>query len=273
MRYKATLGAKLARSQTFTFSDGLALACAAVLLFSVPTRLGPNPVVLSAGDLVSSLALTAAFALAAWAARGVDTGGAVAGFAVAFAFAARDHRIFWVLLLVFALTLSATHAGKPRKQELRAAEDSRGRSASQVMANLGLAGCLAALAISGWQVLALAALAEAAADTCSSEIGMAFPGRTVLLTSGKPVPAGVDGGVSLHGTISALAAAGIVALAGFVSGLVPARPALAVALAGVLGMLVDSVLGALFERRGLLTNDLVNLLSTAAAAGMAWAMR
>jgi uncharacterized protein (TIGR00297 family) len=267
------LGAQLARSRTFTLSDGLALACAAVLLFAVVAHLGPNPVVLSAAHLVSSLALTAAFALAAWVARGVDTGGAVAGLAIAFAFATRDHRIFWVLLLVFALTLSATHAGKPRKQELRTAEDSTGRSASQVMANLGLAGFLAALAPGGWQLLALATLAEAAADTCSSEIGMAFPGRTVLLISGKPVPAGVDGGVSLLGTISALAAAAIVALAGFVSGLVPASQALAVALAGVLGMFVDSLLGALLERRGLLTNDLVNLLSTTAAAGMAWVMR
>jgi uncharacterized protein (TIGR00297 family) len=270
---QATLGAKLARSQTFTFSDGLALVCAAGLLVFVCARLGPNPVVLSAGRLVSSLALTAAFALAAWVARGVDSGGALAGFAIAFAFAARDHRIFWVLLLVFALTLSATHAGKPRKQELLTAEASTGRSASQVMANLGLAGFVAALATSGWQLLALAALAEAAADTCSSEIGMAFPGRTVLLTNGKPVPAGVDGGVSLLGTTAALAVAAIVAVAGLVSGLVPARQALAVALAGVLGMLVDSLLGALFERRGLLTNDLVNLLSTSAAAGMAWAMR
>jgi uncharacterized membrane protein len=35
-------------------------------------------------------------------------------------------------------------------------------------------------------------------------------------------------------------------------------------------MLVDSVLGAVLERRGYLNNDLVNLLGTASAAGMAW---
>jgi uncharacterized membrane protein len=33
---------------------------------------------------------------------------------------------------------------------------------------------------------------------------------------------------------------------------------------------VDSLLGALLERRGWLTNDLVNLLSTAVAVGIAW---
>lgn len=275
MRYKQSsllVGAKLARSQTFTLSDGLALACAAAILISVAAHLGPSPAMLSAGGLAWALAFTAAFAAGAWLARGVDLGGALAGFAVAFVFAARDHRMFWALLLVFALTLSATHAGKPRKQELRTAEASSGRSASQVMANLGVAGLVVALAPAGWQLLALAALAEAAADTCSSEIGMAFPGRTVLVTSGKPVSAGVDGGVSLLGTTAALAAAAIVALAGRVSGLLSPRQAVAVACAGALGMLIDSLLGALFERRGLLTNDLVNLLSTAAAVGIAWAM-
>ena len=44
-------------------------------------------------------------------------------------------------------------------------------------------------------------------------------------------------------------------------------------LAGFFGTVVDSLLGAVFERRGLLDNDLVNLLSTAAAVGMAWGLR
>jgi uncharacterized membrane protein len=41
-------------------------------------------------------------------------------------------------------------------------------------------------------------------------------------------------------------------------------------LAGFLGTMADSLLGALFERRGWLDNDLVNLFSTAAAVGVAW---
>jgi uncharacterized membrane protein len=43
-----------------------------------------------------------------------------------------------------------------------------------------------------------------------------------------------------------------------------------VVLSGFLGTVVDSLLGATLERRGWLTNDLVNLLSTGAAAAMAW---
>jgi uncharacterized membrane protein len=61
-----------------------------------------------------------------------------------------------------------------------------------------------------------------------------------------------------------------IALAAGIAGLVSTRQTAVVAGAGFLGTLVDSLLGALIERRGWLDNDLVNLLSTAAAAGVAW---
>jgi uncharacterized protein (TIGR00297 family) len=155
--------------------------------------------------------------------------------------------------------------GKRRKQALQLAEGSRGRSASQVMANLSVAGLIVAIAPQSWPLLALAALAEAAADTSSSEVGTALPGKTVLLTSWKSVAPGVDGGVSIMGTFAALMAAAIVALAAVLLKLTSSQYAVAVMFAGFLGSLIDSFLGALLERRGLLSNDLVNLLSTAAA--------
>lgn len=224
------------------------------------------------GSGFAALRITVAFAFAALLAHGVDLSGALAGSAIAFVLAARDLRIFWVLLLVFAVTLAATRLGQSRKHKLHTAEPPRGRSASQVMANLGVAGMVVALAPAGWQLLALAALAEAAADTCSSEFGMAFPGRTVLLTNMKPVAAGIDGGVSLHGTAAAVAAASVVALLARISGLVATHQASTIVSAGVVGMLIDSLLGALLERRGYLNNDLVNLLGTAGAVGIAWGL-
>lgn len=248
-----------------------AAAIVAIFLYRAPHSF-PYP---NSGGVFSigwPLIITVAFAVAARLARGVDLSGALAGSAIAFVLAARDLRMFWALLLVFAITLAATRVGRSRKRQLRAAEPSRGRSASQVMANLGVAGLLVALAPAAWQLLALAALAEAAADTCSSELGMAFPGRTVLLTSMKPVTPGVDGGVSLHGSAAAVIAAILVALLAHASGLVSGRHAAIIVYAGVLGMLFDSLLGALMERRGLLNNDLVNLLSTVGAVGLAWTM-
>jgi len=213
---------------------------------------------------LAALAITAVFALLAWFAGGVNLSGALAGSAV------RDLRMFLALLMVFVVTLVATRVGYARKQQLRAAEPAGGRTAAQAMANLGIAALIVAIAPAGWPVLALAALAEAAADTGSSEIGMAFPGKTVLITTLKPVAAGTDGGISLVGTVAALLGAAAVAMVAVVSHLVPAMAAVPIIGAGFFGTLVDSLLGAIFERRGKLDNDLVNLFSTAATAGVAW---
>ena len=227
----------------------------------------------SGNQLYLASATTVAFAIGARMLRGVSTSGALAGAAVAFIFviARHDLLLFWVLLVVFLVTLAATRAGKSRKQEIKVAEG--GRSASQVMANLGIAALLVAIpSIASAHLLALAALAEVAADTTSSEIGAAFSGRTVLITSWKDVPAGTDGGISLKGTAAGILAALITAACAAVLGLVRGPEMLILVGAATGGMMVDSALGGTLERRGYLNNDVVNLLSTAAAAGIAWMM-
>jgi uncharacterized protein (TIGR00297 family) len=246
---------------------GLALVLLAVFIAVSFPKLTAAP-----RTILVPLGITLVFAVVAWFARGVNLGGALAGSVIAFILAAREIRMFYLLLAVFVITLAATRLGSRRKQQLRIAEPARGRSASQVMANLGVAGLIAALAPPGWTVLALGALAEAAADTSSSEVGLAFPGKTILITTWKTVAPGVDGGITLHGTAAALAAAVIVALAARFSGLLSGHQAAIVIYAGFLGSLADSLIGALLERHGWLNNDQVNLLSTAAAAAIAWLM-
>lgn len=247
----------------------LAFAAAIVTVFELLHHAEFPP---SEKSFLYALAITLVFALLAWFAGGVNLSGALAGSAVAFIMAVRDLRMFLALLMVFVVTLAATRIGYTRKQQLRTAEPSGGRTAAQAMANLGIAALVVAVAPAGWPVLALAALAEAAADTGSSEIGMAFPGKTILITTLKPVPPGTDGGISLFGTVAAVLSAAAVALVAVVSHLVPAAAAVPIIAAGVFGTLVDSLLGAIFERRGLLDNDLVNLFSTAATVGVAWVL-
>jgi uncharacterized protein (TIGR00297 family) len=260
---------RLSNSRPFSPADTLALAFAAAIL-AIFELLHHSEFPASGSRFLTALAITGGFALLAWFAGGVNVSGALAGSAVAFIMAVRDLRMFLALLVVFAVTLAATRIGYARKQQLRAAEPPGGRTAAQAMANLGIAALVVAAAPAAWPVLALAALAEAAADTGSSEIGMAFPGRTLLITTLRPVPAGTDGGVSAFGTVAALLGAAAVALTAAVAGLVSARQAGMIAIAGFLGTLADSLLGALLERRGWLNNDLVNLLSTTATAGIAW---
>jgi uncharacterized membrane protein len=69
-----------------------------------------------------------------------------------------------------------------------------------------------------------------------------------------------------------MAAAVVGVTAGLVH-LVPWKTVGVIAAVGTVGMLTDSLLGALLERRGLLGNNAVNLLGTLFAAGLAlvWA--
>jgi uncharacterized protein (TIGR00297 family) len=222
--------------------------------------------------LVAAL-VTLAFAGAARLLRGVTTTGAIAGAAVCFVlYACCGAGAFAVLGSVFVLTWGATRLGYQRKQRLGLAERRSGRKASQVTANLAISGTCAAVYFythrCGFLVGMVAALAEAAADTVSSEIGQASGHVARLITTWEKVPAGTDGGISWEGTAAGIGAAGIICLICQGVGLLPWRSAIAAAGAGVIGMLADSCLGALLERRQKLNNDLVNLCSTAIAAGL-----
>jgi uncharacterized protein (TIGR00297 family) len=80
------------------------------------------------------------------------------------------------------------------------------------------------------------------------------------------VPAGTDGGVSWAGTMAGTAAASVVSLVCVLTGLVPTKW-LGISIAGAIaGMIADSYLGALLERRKLLNNNAVNFLGTLVAA-------
>lgn len=216
--------------------------------------------------------VTLAFALLGYLIRGVSRSGAAAGAVACFVlFAAVGPGALAALLFLFVITWLATRMGRTRKLLLGTAERSGGRTASQVFANLGIA-CVCSVmhATRGWTVLAMsAALAEAAADTVSSEVGQAFHESARLITTFQPVPAGTNGGITLAGTLAGALAAGCVSLVCAATGLLTLRQLWATTAFGVLGMLIDSHLGALVERRGWLRNDAVNFFSTTAAALMA----
>lgn len=268
-QHNAVTGTRF-RKRSSPAADGVALFGAAVLLGMTLWFHRTGGTV----HLYGVLATTVAFALLARLVHGVNTSGALAGAMVAFVVASRDLKIFWVLLFVFFVTLAATRAGAQRKRYLRMAEADSGRSASQVIANLGIAALVLAIpAFSSAYLLALAGLAEVAADTTSSEIGTAFSSKTILITTWKRVPPGTDGGISWTGTAAGMIAALMIAAGAVALGSVSSSAALVIACAGTAGMLVDSLLGAVIEQRGYLNNDLVNLLSTAAAAFVAWVLR
>ncbi|MFO8114035.1 MAG: DUF92 domain-containing protein [Halorubrum sp.] len=116
------------------------------------------------------------------------------------------------------------------------------------------------------------ATATAMADTLSSEIGGLFDGPR-LVTTLRRVEPGTDGAITWQGEVAGLAGAllvgGIAAVGMPVGGLVVGGGI--VVLAGVVGMTVDSLLGASIEgdRVG---NQAVNFLATLAGAAVAVAL-
>ena len=216
------------------------------------------------------------FAILARAMGSVTGGGAVAGIVVAFLLMlVAGFTGFVPLLTVFLLTVMSTACGRKRKQRLGVAERRKGRKASQVLANLGAAAICVVPVIWFPQleefllVAAAAALAEAAADTVSSELGQATARAAYMITNFRDVPIGTDGAVSIEGTLSGCVAACIVAWVSAVVGFVEWHWTPTIAFAAIGGMLLDSIIGATWERSGKVGNDAVNFISTVFAADVA----
>lgn len=100
-----------------------------------------------------------------------------------------------------------------------------------------------------WYIIAVASLAVANADTWATEIGtLTDRFRTLMITNFKPVPAGVNGGVSVNGTLaSILGSILIAAVYGGIAGRVDTLDFLIISICGVLGCIADSYFGALVQ--------------------------
>lgn len=178
----------------------------------------------------------------------------------------------FVLMTAFFLMGTIATGWQRRLKEVRAGiRESGPRTAMQVLANAGIAGILAALALAfpdsryHWTLGLAAAFSSAASDTLSSELGTVYGRRFYHILTLKPDLAGKNGVVSLEGMIWGVAGSVLVALA--YCGLEGRGPEfLWIIVAGTAGNLTDSVLGAWLENRGVIGNDAVNLLNTLAAA-------
>ncbi|MEF8773354.1 MAG: DUF92 domain-containing protein, partial [Halobacteriales archaeon] len=141
-----------------------------------------------------------------------------------------------------------------------------GNSAIALLALLGYTGAEAANMPAPVFVFAFAgALATAMSDTLSSEIGGVYDDPR-LITTLDPVDPGTDGGVTWQGVAAGTAGAALIAgLSAGLFGPVGGVGAVVVLAAGVVGMNVDSVLGATLEG-GLVGNQSVNFLATLSGA-------
>jgi uncharacterized protein (TIGR00297 family) len=241
-----------------------------------------------------TLGLSGLLGLITWQVRAATPGAAATGVAITGSLMFSTivfpyepwHTALLPVLAVSLLAFAATRVGRRKKERLGTAEARRGRAAPQIAANLGVAAVVATGPFQSWLldtrwslhaarggvsllVLAVAALAEAGADTVSSEIGQVLGGRPRMITTLRAVEPGTDGAVSVAGTLAGVVAACLVAGVGTWA-LRGNERFFAVSSGGaVFGLLFDSLLGATLEERGWLNNDAVNFLSTASAAAFA----
>jgi uncharacterized protein (TIGR00297 family) len=218
---------------------------------------------LSAITILVAYAIAALIGYAGYRARALTTDGAIAACLVGgtvFGFGGLGCAVLLVLFFASSSALSSFKSGDARKQQASQTFEKGGRrDAAQVLANGGIA-ALAALLMGLFGIPALlgafvGALAAATADTWGTEIGVLSRSQPRLVSTGRIVPAGTSGGVTLLGSGAAMAGAGLMGIAAALLALLPVFPAAATAgqllslipaalLGGTAGMLADSLLGA-----------------------------
>jgi uncharacterized protein (TIGR00297 family) len=273
--------------------------------------LGPELLQLIAGLTLSALSALIAFRKHALTASGAA--GAILVGTLTFGFGGWAWGLVLVAFFVLSSVLSRYRHTDKRELTDKFLKGSR-RDLGQVLANGGAAAIIS-LFYSSYPTSALlaaflGAVATVNADTWGTELGVLSPTPPRLITTGRRVPAGTSGGITLLGTAASTLGALFIGLVGYlllcVSAVVVENSPLELSwiiptalFSGLLGSLFDSLLGATVQgiyycaacdaeteqqthRCGLrtnhlrgwrwLNNDVVNLLSSVAGAALAVAI-
>jgi len=167
-----------------------------------------------------------------------------------------------ILIFVFLiLGLAFTRYKHQYKKEIKVYEGTR--TIRNVVSNGVVPFVMAAFGNYGGFI---GSIATATADTMASEVGITSTPR--LITTLKKVPPGTDGGISLIGTAAGIFGAGIIGISAYLLGIFPdpVKTLEIAVISGTIGCFVDSILGAVLERKKYLNNEQVNLIATVCGA-------
>jgi uncharacterized protein (TIGR00297 family) len=162
-----------------------------------------------------------------------------------------------VLLVTFFVSSTVLSHYKESLKESLSEKFSKGhrRDLAQTLANGGAAALLVLANLAWphplWGAALAGALATVNADTWATELGVLSRTRPRHILTGQPVETGTSGGVTLVGTLAALAGAALIAAVACTFSLLLGQPFslsflffLSATFAGLLGSLFDSLLGA-----------------------------
>jgi uncharacterized protein (TIGR00297 family) len=185
--------------------------------------------------------------------RTLSPSGAVAGVVVGTISLAAGWSWGVLLLSLFTTASALSRVGEATKTARLGAVLEKGheRDAGQVLANGGVL-ALAALGqlvapSPAWFAIGAGAIAASTADTWATEVGTLAKKEPVSILSGKRVPAGTSGGITLPGTIAGSLGALFIAAEATLANWPVSLAAAAVG--GMAGAVTDSVLGATFQER------------------------
>ncbi|MCD6434146.1 MAG: DUF92 domain-containing protein [Candidatus Diapherotrites archaeon] len=152
-------------------------------------------------------------------------------------------------------------------RKIRKARPHPRRALGNVIGNGGAA--LVAL-FAGSEIAFVGALSAALADTFSSEIGLLSKTKPRLITKPwKKVRPGTDGGVTLLGFAAAVVGATVIVSIALMLRITYMKYAWALIMIGIIGSIIDSIIGDIFERKGLLNNTAVNFIASGCAGLLA----
>jgi uncharacterized protein (TIGR00297 family) len=180
---------------------------------------------------------------------------------------------FMLLLAFYLLGGGFTRYGYARKAKLGIAQSHGGmRGYKNVYSNslvpLILAICYGVYRNEIFIYAFIASVATANGDTLASEIGETSRSKPRMITTLRETEPGVDGGVTPLGEAASIAGALIIGILAAATGMTGPFGIVAGAIGGFLGTNFDSYLGATLQRRGILSNNGVNLAATSFGALM-----
>ncbi len=234
-------------------SDNLTVPLfSAMLLYQLLTHTPQQNIQIVYGTLMAMVIAYGAFRL-----RALNASGMVATFllgVIIFGFGGWKWAV--PILTFFIISSALSKIGNHIKRDFeRIFEKNSQRDYGQVLANGGVAGVLMLWAAftgnENTYALYLAALAAATADTWATEIGVFSPFRPRAIHTLKPVLPGTSGGVTLLGLLAAFTGSAVLTISGlpFLSraDIIPITWIMSIIIAGFLGSVVDSFLGAMFQ--------------------------